>query len=123
LHRLLGALPGLRALRSWEALAPVPPSLRADEGAGRRLRQARVAERALRYLAPDFFAVHPIDAEAPEEDVLLLDAALSSTVPEATLHVPTYVRWVEESDQRPAYRWARTLLQILQWQTPGRDER
>ncbi|MCA9646707.1 MAG: sulfotransferase, partial [Myxococcales bacterium] len=79
LHRLLAAHPKLRWLASWEALSPVP-----SPGTDRRLQKAQFAERALRYLSPAFFAIHPVEAEAPEEEVLLLDYSFRSTVAEAT---------------------------------------
>ena len=107
LHRVLASDPRLRWLASWEALHPAPIT------PDRRLANAQRAERGLAYFAPDFFAIHPVEARAPEEDVLLLDYALLSTVPEATLRVPTYAQWVERQDQRPAYRYLRTLLSIL----------
>ncbi len=119
LHRLLAADPDHRWLASWEALSPAP----IDAGATRRARApwraeprivaAERAESALRYLAPDFFAVHPVEAHGPEEEVLLLDQSLRSTVPEATLRVPTYASWIEAQDQRPAYETLRRLLKLL----------
>ncbi len=115
LHRLLAADPRLRALRSWEAVDPVPPR----SGPDRRPRQARVADVSLRYLAPDFFAVHPVDAQAPEEEVVLLDQSLLSTTWEATLRVPSYSAWLEEQDQAPAYATLRRSLQILHHQEAG----
>ncbi len=117
LHRLLAADPVARSLASWEAINPVPPD--SDSGKDSRERKAKLSETALSYLAPDFFAIHPVEAAAPEEDVLLLDYTFSSTVPEATLRVPTYSKWVEEHDQVPAYRYMRTLLRILLRQRPG----
>jgi hypothetical protein len=113
LHRLLASDRRLRALLSWEALAPVP--LEGEGERERRIRAARHAEKALRWMAPDFFAVHPIDALAPEEDVLLLDLAFRSTVPESTLRVPSYAAWLEEQDQRPAYQYMKRVLQALSW--------
>src|SRR5262249_48955329 len=79
----------------------------------------RLAESALRVLAPEFFAVHPVESEAPEEDILLLDHAFMSQAPEAMLHVPTYARWLESQDLRPAYRFLRRALQVLAWQRGG----
>lgn len=111
LHRLLASDRRLRALSSWEALAPVP--LDEPNERERRMRGARQAELGLRFMAPDFFAVHPIDALAPEEDVLLLDLAFRSTVPESTLRVPSYAAWLEEQDQRPAYEYMKRVLQAL----------
>lgn len=112
LHRLLASDPAFRWLTSWEALYPAPFT-RSARGADPRVRAAERAERALAYLAPDFFAVHPVEAHAPEEEVLLLDNSLRSTVPEATLRVPTFSRWLEEQDQRPAYRTLKLLLRLL----------
>lgn len=113
LHRLLAADPRLRSLRSWEALNPAPfrgaPSGDRDP---RRVLAAR-AEAGLKWLSPDFFAVHPVEASAPEEEVLLLDHSFLSTVPEATLRVPTFSRWLEQQDQTPAYTMLRRMLQLL----------
>lgn len=114
LHRLLSLHPQLTALRSWEALAPVP--LPGDTLNRKRIAQSRMAERALRYMAPDFFAIHPVEHQAPEEDILLNDMSFLSTVPEATMHVPGYAAWVEAQDHRPAYAFLRRMLQLLQWQ-------
>ncbi|HKY62322.1 MAG TPA: sulfotransferase [bacterium] len=122
LHRLLAADPSLRALRSWEALNPAPfPGRHLAQG--RRDPRIRMAERSVRgitYLAPDFLAVHPVDAHAPEEELLLLDVSFRSTVAEALLRVPSFARWLEEQDQTPAYVWARDLLKLLAWQGGGR---
>jgi hypothetical protein len=130
LHRLLAADPDTRALLSWEALNPAPyltsGEKRRDAGERARvdrdprIRMARLSQRALAYMAPDFFAVHPVEAEAPEEDVLLLDYSFLSTVPEATLRVPGFSRWLEAQDVLPAYRYLKKLLQLLQWQRPGK---
>lgn len=118
LHRLLATDARVRSLASWEAILPVPRDA-GDHGpdeAAKRIQYAERSERALQYMAPDFFAVHPIDAHAPEEDVLLLDLAFRSTVPESTLRVPSYAHWLEGEDQGPAYRYMHRVMQALQWQ-------
>ncbi len=138
LHRLLAADPDTRALLSWEAINPAPLPARGAKGENPhvkedprgkeyprrkedpRLRLARLSEKALAYLAPDFFAIHPVEAQAPEEDVLLLDYSFLSTVPEATLRVPSYACWLESQDLLPAYRYMKRLLQLLHWQRPAK---
>ncbi|MCB9283604.1 MAG: sulfotransferase [Lewinellaceae bacterium] len=119
LHRLLAADPNLRALRSWEALHPAPLQWPVSDR-DPRIGKARTAERALRYMSPEFFAIHPVEHNAPEEEILLLDNSLRSTVPEATLHVPGFAAWIETQDHRPAYDMLYHLLQLLQWQQPGK---
>lgn len=121
LHRLLGCEPQLRPLLSWEGLTPAPLAGKTAKP-GRpdpRVRLARTAERALRYLAPEFFSIHPVEADGYEEDVLLQDGSFMSPTIDATLPVPTYSAWLHDSDQRPMYRYFRRLVQLLLWQRPG----
>jgi len=121
LHRMLASDRRLRALASWEALSPAPLDA---SGTDVRRQQAEQSEMALGYLAPDFFAIHPVEANAPEEDVLLLDLSFRSTVAEATLNVPTFSRWLEQQDQLPAYRSLERAMKLLLHQRrpapPGR---
>jgi len=116
LHRMLACDRGLRVLRSWEAINPAPQVVASEPGTDPRIRQAEVAELGLSYLAPDFFAIHPVEAHAPEEDCLLFDYGFWSTVPEATQRVPSYSAWLEQQDHRPAYREYARILKILSWQ-------
>ncbi len=120
LHRLLGCEPRLRPLLSWEGLEPAPrPGPRRPGAPDPRARQAEIAERALRYLAPEFFAIHPVEASGYEEDVLLQDGSFMSPTVDATMPVPRYSAWLHASDQRPMYRYFRRLVQLLLWQRPG----
>jgi hypothetical protein len=122
LQRLLALDPALRPLPSWEALNPAPvrdprhPPRHPDG----RLAQARTAEKALRHLAPDFFAIHPVEAKSPEEDVLLLDLCFQGTTPESIHRVPTFAAWLEAQDAQPAYRDFRRWVQLLLWCRGGR---
>jgi hypothetical protein len=119
LHRLLAADESNRVLLSWEAINPVP--LGDHNGKpDRRIAIAHTSERALRLMAPGFFAIHPVEHNAPEEDILLLDSTFLSTTPEATMNVPSYAAWLEKTDQNPAYAYMVKLLKLLQWQRPGK---
>ena len=122
LHRLLAADPRLRAMLSWEAInpAPLPGDEPGPDGRPRaRVRQARIAQKALQLISPQFFAIHPVEYDQPEEDVLLLDISFMSQSAEATMRVPSYARWLEQADHRPAYRYLRRLMQLLLWQRPA----
>lgn len=119
LHRLLASDESNRVLLSWEAINPVP--LKNDKsGDDKRIAVARMSERALKLMAPGFFAIHPVEHNAPEEDILLLDTTFMSTTPEATMHVPSYADWLEKTDQTEAYAYMVKLLKLLQWQRPGK---
>ncbi len=129
LHRLLACDPAHRFLASWEAIQParlpapgrlarlLPPWGR--NGRDRRIGQAELARRGLAYLAPDFAAIHPVEAAEPEEDCLLFDFGFNSTVPEATWRVPSFSAHLEAMDHSPAYAEYVLWLKYLQWQRPG----
>ncbi|MBN2523297.1 MAG: sulfotransferase [Bacteroidales bacterium] len=119
LHRLLSADPENRTLLSWEAINPAPMN---DDPKEIRLRKkaARMSEKALRFMAPGFFSIHPVEHEAPEEDILLLDVTFLSTTPEAIAFVPSYASWLENTDQSYAYEYTVKLLKLLQWQHPAK---
>jgi hypothetical protein len=89
LQRLLASDPDNRALMSWEALNPAP--IKGDTHDGKnRIKIARTSEKALKIMSPGFFAIHPVEHLAPEEDVLLLDVSFMSQTAEAITHVPSY---------------------------------
>lgn len=119
LQRLLSADPDNRVILSWEAINPVPLGDKPDETEQRK-KAARLSEKALRLMAPGFFSIHPVEYEKPEEDILLLDATFLSTTPEATMFVPSYASWLEQTDQSPAYAYLVKLLKYLQFQRPAK---
>lgn len=121
LQRLLTCEPELRAMAAWEGLNPAPfPKQSTRNGRDPRLGLARTAERALRYLSPVLFAIHPVEAEEPEEDIHLLDVTFVSPAVDAIVRAPSYQAWFCEVDQLPAYRYMHRLIQLLLWQRGGR---
>ncbi|MFH1437546.1 MAG: sulfotransferase [Pseudomonadota bacterium] len=132
LHRLLASDPSHRFLASWEAVNPAPLPVRGakqwarkflrawvpEGGPDPRIRWAVMAAKAAAWLAPDFFAIHPVEAHAPEEDVLLFDYDFWSTVPESTMNVPACSVWLEDRDHTPAYEYYRDVLKLLYRQRP-----
>jgi hypothetical protein len=118
LHRMLASDPDTRALQSWEALNPAPMNGELKSGE-KRIKIAKLNENALKIMSPGFFAIHPVEHLAPEEDVLLLDVSFLSTTAEAIMHVPSYSYWLEKTDQSVAYEYTAKLLKLLQWQRPA----
>jgi hypothetical protein len=120
LHRLIAADPSIRSLASWEAINPAPHgSEQRAGGPDPRVAQAAKAARGLKYMSPGFFAIHPAEPDAPEEEVILLEQAFLTTTPEAMMNVPTYSKWLEDQDHVPAYQALKRMMQYLQWQHPG----
>ena len=120
LHRLIYSHPEIRGISGEEALIPVAAADAPERAERSRRRRAVLAERTISYLSPDFMAVHPIDREQPEEDVLLLDLNFMSQSAEAILHVPSYSRWLAEQDHTATYEYFRRVLKVLTWQRPAR---
>lgn len=107
-----------RSLASWEAATPAPLHPDSSKDVNKRKRIASMASKAVKYMAPDFFAIHPIDVNSPEEDCMLFDYDFWSTVPEATMRVPSFSAWLESQDHTEAYRYYKEILKFLYWQDP-----
>jgi hypothetical protein len=119
LHRLIAQDPAIRSLASWEAINPAPAKQKAGQKKDPRFAQAAAAAKGLKYMSPGFFAIHPAEPDAPEEEVILLEQAFLTTTPEAMMNVPTYSKWLEAQDHVPAYQALKRMMQYLQWQRPG----
>jgi hypothetical protein len=119
LQRLIAQDPAIRSLASWEAINPAPPKQKPGRKKDQRFAQAAAAAKGLKYMSPGFFAIHPTEPDAPEEEVILLEQAFMTTTPEAMMNVPTYSEWLEEQDHVPAYQALKRMMQYLQWQRPG----
>ena len=120
LHRLINSHPEIQGLTAWEALNPVPLPNEDTENPRRRRFDGVLSEKTIRYLSPDFMAVHPIHHDQPEEDVLLLDLSFMSQSAEATMYVPSYASWLEKQDQTRAYEYFQKVLKILHWLHPSK---
>jgi hypothetical protein len=123
LHRLLACDRRFHALLWYESRYPAPLGDGCDEQReDLRIPLAREEVRQMIAASPDLAAIHPLDACAADEEVMLLEHSFYSTVPESFAYVPGYARWLEEHDNTPGYRYLHTLLQFLQWQKKRRGE-
>lgn len=126
LQRILARDPRSAWLAWWECRHPAPlPGWRLDEaGRGRDPRIDRALAEVAAMLAanPALAAVHPLDALAPDEDLMLLEHAFQSSTPAGGNHVPTYLRWHLAQDGRAAYDDHARFLRFLQWQKRMRGE-
>ena len=118
LQRLLNSHPAIEGVSGAEALDPVPAGKADESGADAGKRRAKLAQAVISYLSPQFTAVHPIAHNEPEEDVLLLDLNFMSQSAEATMHVPSYSRWLEDQNHTRTYQYFLKVLKVLRWQRP-----
>jgi hypothetical protein len=122
LHRALASGPQFQRLLLWQALFPAPwgpPGTDPDP----RVTITEQQLDALRARFPEMMAVHPVDAQAPEEEVLLLQLSFRTVGSPWVCHGYSFIDWVVGQDQAPAYADLRRALQYLQWQDGGRRGR
>jgi sulfotransferase family protein len=116
LHRTLAQDPRLYSARWFECRYPAPFPGASTGGEDPRIAQAKAEVQAMLAGSPALAAIHPLDAMAADEEILLLEHSFLSTVPESGANVPSYGRWLDAHDQTPGYRYLKRLLQLLQWQ-------
>jgi hypothetical protein len=114
LHRLMLTDPVNRAPAVWETIAPSPAS------GTREQRIARVARQleAFEWLAPEFRALHPLEATSPQECSEITAHVFRSLRFDTNYHIPSYRNWLDADVVRhlPAYRFHKRFLQFLQHQ-------
>jgi hypothetical protein len=126
LQRLLAADNRFHCAYGWEVVEVAPRlDYRWTDHEDPRIAISEKREAMSREMAPDLFAIHPMYARQPEEEIVFLSDAFLSHVPEAGAHVPAYREWIDSQDFTPAYRYLHRMLQFLQWQKrqagePGR---
>jgi hypothetical protein len=123
LQRLLGASPQLTSGVWWEVTFPLPFPGEQPGDPTPRQEAAKAMVQSFYDTWPDFGSIHPMDAMAHDEDVLLLDKTFLSSTYDSIMNVPSYGVWMTEQDHVPAYRELRIWLQILQDQSPWRRGR
>lgn len=117
LQRLLAADPRFHCAYGWEVVE-VAPKLHYQwtDAEDPRIVISEKREATSREMAPELFAIHPMYAREPEEEIVFLSDAFLSHVPEAGAHLPEYRSWIDGQDFTPAYDYLYRMLQFLQWQ-------
>lgn len=123
LQRLLAATPQTTAPLWWETIYPLPRGEPGPTDIAARQADAEALAAQLVAASAGLEAIHPMDAHAHDEDLLLIEQTFVSNVPEAMLHVPGYGAWLAAADQTWSYAELIDWLKILQWQNPARRGR
>lgn len=119
-HRLLASAPGMTAIKWFEAqnFAPFPGEEPGNPAERRAYAQAMID--GWLKLAPELASIHPLDPEAPDEEILILGQMFVSTMVEGMNFVPSFTRWLNTYDQSKGHEDLKTILKYLQWQDPSR---
>lgn len=113
LHRLMLTDPANRAPAVWETIYPSAMAGTRDERIAKVARQLKAFE----WIAPDFQALHPLDAESPQECSEITAHVFRSLRFDTNYHIPSYRRWLDADVLRhlPAYRFHKRFLRFLQF--------
>jgi hypothetical protein len=111
LHNLLIEDTANAVPRCWQT---IHPGIAGDaEREAHSIRQVDRQLKMFRRLAPDFGAMHPITATAPQECSEITAHVFASLRFDTTHHVPSYRAWLDNAGHREAYRFHRRFLQHL----------
>ena len=115
LHRVLARDPRFYTSAWWEVRFPSPLSSEDLAQPTRRIEMAKAEVKAMVDAVPELLAMHPLDAELPDEEVILMEHAFMSAY-DSYGNVAGYMQWLWQQDQTPAYAYLKKQLQFLQWQ-------
>ena len=115
LQRMMASDPRLQYLSTWEGINPVPRVGIPDHGRDARREEVKNALAARQFMYPGAFAAHPMDADWPEEEMLLLNHSFAGFSPLGLYHVPSYYRWFLADDKLAAYRYMAELMKLISW--------
>ncbi len=119
LLNLLATAPENRAILQWEVQFPDPwPGSKPGEEDPRYRYLAEALENSR---DSEFAKIHFVDADTPEECVLLHSYALHGVQLGFEIQLEPYRSWLLGQDLEPLYRFQKKLLQLLNWRNPGRQ--
>ena len=114
LHELISSNERFRHLATWEADSPFPHPEEASYKTDPRIEATRKRYAFLRYISQGIDAIHEMDADLPQECILLQELSFRSRS-FLSYHVPSYMRWIESCDMTSSYQWHKKALQYLQY--------
>jgi hypothetical protein len=120
LHRLLASDTQFNSLKTWESLNPVPWPGCFDANGNAvvpdpRIRNTEDGLKFVIWMGPQIEAVHPLGAHEVEEEVGLIEHALSSQLFEVIRRLPSFGDWLMRNDQTYAYNYMARLLKMIEW--------
>jgi len=118
LHALLAQDPATRTPLAWEAREPSPPPERESFERDARIAPCARELEGLYRMLPEFRAIHPMEAQWPQECVAITAHAFLSLQFSTTWRIPSYTAWLDRQDHSAAYALHRRVLQHLQWRNP-----
>ena len=115
LQRVISCDPDLYSMHWWESRYPVPFPGEDLKNPTERIERARGEVKVMVDAMPKLMAIHPMDADQADEEVMLMEHSFMASF-NAYANVPSYMKWLHSSDETPAYDYLKRVLKFLQWQ-------
>ncbi|MCP2021306.1 UNVERIFIED_ORG: hypothetical protein J2Y76_002221 [Pseudomonas reinekei] len=119
LQRTLAVDPQFSKAQWWETRYPAPLPGETLEQPLKRIARAREEVAGMIEFLPQLLAIHPLDAEQPDEEFMLMEHSFLCAM-DSYVNVPSYTAWLDAQDQTQVYRYLKRTLQFLQWQQARR---
>lgn len=115
LHSMMAMDARLRHLKAWEGINPAPRPGAPELGRTARHEEVRQLLAARADIYPGAYLAHPMHADWPEEEMLLLNQSFCGFSPLGLYCVPSYYRWFLDADKTFAYEYMADLLKLIAW--------
>lgn len=115
LQHMLASDTRLQHLSTWEGINPAPRLGQPDLGRAARHEEARLSLAGRESVYPGAYIAHPMDADWPEEEMLLLNQSFCGFAPLGLYNVPTYYQWFLNADKSDGYRYMADLMRLISW--------
>jgi hypothetical protein len=119
LFNLLAVDPAARPLLLWEGLFPDPVEGLEPGQPDPRHEAVKASYERMRKKEQDFTKIHFVDADIPEECVLLLAHAFCDAQLGIEVLMEPYQSWFQKQDLHDPYAYYRDLLKMVDWRRPG----
>ena len=123
LQRLLATDPDVQRLEYWRLFNPAPFPNMAPGQPDPRVAAAKEALTMMAQLMPGWSESHPTAVDAVDEEVFLQLFTFKCVFTHMSRPVPSYRAWYNTQSQRGTYRYMKQMLQYLQWQDGGKQNR
>lgn len=112
LQRILSCDPQFYTMQWWETRYPVPFPGESLETPTQRQQLARAEVKVMVEAMPKLLTIHPMDADQADEEVMLMEHSFVAAM-NTYAHIPGYLTWLAQTDERSAYTYLRRMLKFL----------
>lgn len=106
------------AAANWEFILPCPPPEAVTYRNDPRIPKAEHLIQMMGRVAPTYRTMHEMGAWIPNECGIVFQMEFLSYHQAGVFQIPSFTNWLIGADMRPAYRFHKRLLKLLQWRNP-----